>query len=216
MISASASPKAADPGPRPGSQRPPAPLRTSVRDLTDAALAGRAQSGDRDAFGELIRRHQAAVRRACRAVTGHEHDADDAAQDAFLSALDRIETYDPKRPFGPWLMRIATNAAIDLLRRRAVRKSELLDESLSAASQLPARDAEQAELRQRLAAALAALPERQRVAITLFDLEGYPHAEIAEVLGIPEGTVRSDVFHARRKLRESLGVYAPASDEKEE
>ena len=178
-------------------------------------LAGRAQSGDREAFGELIRRHQAAVRRACRAVTGNEHDADDAAQDAFLSALDRIETYDPTRPFGPWLMRIATNAGIDLLRRRAVRKVELLDESLAAASQSPARDAEQAELRQRLAAALAALPERQRVAIALFDLEGYPHAEIAEVLGIPEGTVRSDVFHARRKLRESLGVYAPAGDEEE-
>ena len=85
----------------------------------------------------------------------------------------------------------------------------------SPASQSPARDAEQAELRQRLSAALAALPERQRVAIALFDLEGYPHAEIAEVLGIPEGTVRSDVFHARRKLRESLGVYAPAGDEEE-
>ena len=179
-------------------------------------MAERARTGDRDAFGELIQRHQASVRRACRAVTGHEHDADDAAQDAFLSALDRIETYDPRRPFGPWLMRIATNAAIDLLRRRAVRKTDLLDESLTAASQSPARDAEQAELRQRLAAALAALPERQRVAVTLFDLEGYPHAEIAEVLGIPEGTVRSDVFHARRKLRESLGVYAPAQPEEEE
>lgn len=179
-------------------------------------MAERARTGDRDAFGELIRRHQASVRRACRAVTGHEHDADDAAQDAFLSALDRIETYDPRRPFGPWLMRIATNAAIDLLRRRAVRKTDLLDESLTAASQSPARDAEQAELRQRLAAALAALPERQRVAVSLFDLEGYPHAEIAEVLGIPEGTVRSDVFHARRKLRESLGVYAPAQPEEEE
>lgn len=153
------------------------------------------------------------MRRACRAVTGDEHDADDAAQDAFLSALDRIETYDPKRPFGPWLMRIATNAAIDLLRRRAVRRTELLDESLAAASGSPARDAEQAELRQRLAAALARLPERQRVAVTLFDLEGYAHAEIADILKIPEGTVRSDVFHARRKLRESLGVYAPASDE---
>lgn len=183
--------------------------------MSDAALAARASDGDRDAFGELVRRHQAAVRRACRAVTGHEHDADDAAQDAFLSALDRIETYDPKRPFGPWLMRIATNAAIDLLRRRAVRRADALDEALVAASASPARDAEQSELRRRLSVALAALPERQRIAVTLFDLEGYPHAEIADVLGIPEGTVRSDVFHARRKLRESLGVYAPVPDEEE-
>jgi len=184
--------------------------------MTDAALAARAAEGDRDAFGALVLRHQGAVRRACRAVTGDEHDADDAAQDAFLSALDRIETYDPKRPFGPWLMRIATNAAIDLLRRRAVRRTELLDEGLAAASGSPARDAEQAELKQRIGRALAGLPERQRVAVTLFDLEGYAHAEIAEVLGIPEGTVRSDVFHARRKLREALGVYAPASDDEKE
>ena len=61
--------------------------------------------------------------------------------------------------------------------------------------------------------ALAALPERQRAAVTLFDLEGYAHAEIAGILGVPEGTVRSDVFHARRRLRESLGLYDPARKE---
>jgi len=85
-------------------------------------LAVQATAGDRDAFGALVERHQAAVRRLTRAVTGDAHDADDAAQDAFLSALDRIETYDASRPFGPWLMRIATNASIDLVRRRTVRR----------------------------------------------------------------------------------------------
>ena len=89
---------------------------------SDAPLAVRAAAGDREAFGSLIERYQAAVRRLTRAVTADAHDADDAAQDAFLSALDRIETYDATRPFGPWLMRIATNAAIDLVRRRAVRR----------------------------------------------------------------------------------------------
>ncbi len=142
-------------------------------------------------------------------------EADDAAQEAFLSALDRLETYDRKRPFGPWLMRIASNAAIDLLRRRAVRRAEPLDEALTASSRSPARDAEHTELRAALSRALAALPERQRAAVTLFDLEGYAHAEIAEILGVPEGTVRSDVFHARRKLRESLGQYDPARIEEE-
>ena len=88
----------------------------------------RAAAGDRDAFGVLVQRYQAAVRRLTRAVTSDAHDADDAAQDAFLSALDRIETYDPSRPFGPWLMRIATNAAIDLVRRRTVRRADALDE----------------------------------------------------------------------------------------
>ena len=160
-------------------------------------------------------RHQSAVRRVCRAVTLDDHDADDAAQDAFLSALDRIETYDRSRPFGPWLMRIATNAAIDLLRRRNVRRTEVLDEALSGGTASPHRDAERGELKARVQQALATLPERQRIAVTLFDLEGYAHAEIAKVLGIPEGTVRSDVFHARRRLREALGVYAPAPDDEE-
>lgn len=184
--------------------------------MDDAALAGRAAAGDREAFGSLVQRHQAAVRRVARAVTLDDHDADDAAQDAFLSALDRIETYDRTRPFGPWLMRIATNSAIDLLRRRNVRRTEALDEALSGNTDSPARDAERAELKERVTRALAGLPERQRAAVTLFDLEGYAHAEIASVLGIPEGTVRSDVFHARRKLREALGEYAPARDDQEE
>jgi RNA polymerase sigma-70 factor (ECF subfamily) len=175
----------------------------------DAALALRAAAGDRDAFGALVQRHQAAVRRLTRAVTGDAHDADDAAQDAFLSALDRIETYDPSRPFGPWLMRIATNAAIDLVRRRAVRKADALDERAPSRGASPASDAEAAEVRAKLTAALASLPERQRVAVTLFDVEGYSHSEIAGVLRIPEGTVRSDVFHARRTLRVALEAFDP-------
>jgi RNA polymerase sigma-70 factor (ECF subfamily) len=149
------------------------------------------------------------VRRLTRAVTGDAHDADDSAQEAFLSALDRIETYDAARPFGPWLMRIAANAAIDLVRRRSVRRAEALDERAVAGGPSPATDAEAAEIRSRLAAALAALPERQRAAVTLFDVEGYSHAEIAAVLEIPEGTVRSDVFHARRALRIALADLDP-------
>lgn len=146
-------------------------------------------------------------------MTGDDHDADDAAQDAFLSALDRIETYDQRRPFGPWLMRVASNAAIDLLRRRKVRHAETIDDRVATGSPSPAVEAERAEIRARLQAALAQLPERQRIAITLFDLEGYPHAEIATVLGVPEGTVRSDVFHARRTLRTALRALRPGADD---
>ena len=160
-----------------------------------------------------MERYQLAVRRVTRAVTGDDHDADDAAQDAFLSALDRIETYDRSRPFGPWLMRIAQNAAIDLLRRRAVRHADPLDEAVTTQGRNPLQHAEAAEIRRALAGALAELPERQRVAITLFDIEGWPHADIAETLGVPEGTVRSDLFHARRRLREALGLFDPAQEE---
>jgi RNA polymerase sigma-70 factor (ECF subfamily) len=160
----------------------------------------------------LVSRHQASVRRVARAVTGDDHDADDAAQDAFLSALDRIETYDPSRPFGPWLMRIAANAAIDLLRRRAVRRADALHDAVPSPGRTPEAEAALAELRERIRVALAALPERQRIAVTLFDVEGYPHAEVAAILGIPEGTARSDVFHARRALRQALGLYDPAKE----
>jgi len=157
-------------------------------------------------------RYQQQVRRVTRSVTLDEHDADDAAQDAFLSALDRIETYDRKRPFGPWLIRIASNAAIDLLRRRTVRRADAIDESIAAKGRGPDRQAEDSELKDRLRSALGALSERQRMAVTLFDLEGYAHSEIAAILGIPEGTVRSDVFHARRKLREALGMFDPRQE----
>lgn len=200
--------------PRPTSPQRNHPLPRN-REETDAALADRAAAGDREAFGELVLRYQLQVRRVTRSVTLDEHDADDAAQDAFLSALDRIETYDRKRPFGPWLMRIASNAAIDLLRRRTVRKADAIDDSMAARGRGPDKLAEAAELNDRLRAALATLPERQRAAVTLFDLEGYAHAEIAAVLGVPEGTVRSDVFHARRKLREALGMFDPAQERRQ-
>ncbi len=173
----------------------------------------RAAAGDREAFGALVLRYQAAVRRVTRAVTGHTEDGDDAAQDAFLSALDRLETYDPTRPFGPWLMRIASNAAIDLVRRRAVRAALPLEPHVATGGRGPAGDAEAAEIRRELDAALAQLPRRQRAAVTLFDVEGYAHAEIATILGVPEGTVRSDVFHARRTLRKALRVYGPEPTE---
>jgi len=175
----------------------------------DAALVARAAAGDRESFGALVLRYQESVRRVARAVTGNVEDGDDAAQDAFLSALDRLETYDPSRPFGPWLMRIASNAAIDLVRRRTVRAALPLEPYVASTGPGPADETEAAEIRRELGAALAELPERQRAAVTLFDVEGYPHAEIAAILGVPEGTVRSDVFHARRTLRKVLRAYGP-------
>jgi RNA polymerase sigma-70 factor (ECF subfamily) len=173
--------------------------------VADAELARQAASGDGGAFGALVDRHAPAVRRAARALLGNEHDADDAAQDGLLAAWRAIDRYDPERPFRPWLMRIVLNAARDLQRRGVVRRTEAISPAVAAPGSGPERDTDRALIRDRVAAALAGLPERQRLAITMFDAEGYAHAEIAEVLGIPEGTVRSDVFHARRSLREKLG-----------
>ena len=173
--------------------------------VADAELARRAATGDGAAFGVLVDRHATAVRRAARALLGSEHDADDAAQDGLLAAWRAIDRYDPARPFRPWLMRIVLNAARDLQRRGVVRRTEPISPSEAASGAGPDRETDRALIREKVSQALATLPERQRLAVTMFDAEGYAHAEIAEVLGIPEGTVRSDVFHARRSLREKLG-----------
>jgi RNA polymerase sigma-70 factor, ECF subfamily len=190
-------------------QRPDGAARTR-RDADEAALAVRARSGDRDAFGELVERYADQARRVARAVLQDADDADDAAQDAFLAALVKLHQYDAQRPFGPWLMRIVSNAATDRRRRRTVRRAESLQEGLVAGGVRPDAVAERGALNDRLRAALAQLPPRRSLAVTLFDVEGYSHAEIAEMLGIPEGTVRSEVFHARRRLRTLLADWREA------
>lgn len=172
--------------------------------MKESALAIRAQEGDLDAFGELVERYAGQARRVARAVLGDPDDGDDAAQDAFLSALKHLHRFDTSRPFGPWLMRIVANAAADRRRRRKVRAAEELPESASGGEPGPDSETDRRAFLEAFRRALAELPERQRMAVTLFDVEGYSHAEIAEILGIPQGTVRSDVFHARRRLRTAL------------
>jgi len=173
----------------------------------EAALVARARAGDRAAFGVLVERYAAPARRVARAVLDDPDDADDAAQDALLAALVKLHQYDPRRPFGPWLMRIVSNAATDRRRRRSVRRAEPLDANATAGGPRPDVQTERRALGERLREALAELPERRRVAVVLFDVEGYSHAEIAEILGVAEGTVRSEVFHARRRLRVLLADW---------
>lgn len=176
-------------------------------DVTDAELAARAAHGDDNAFGQLVDRYAPAARRVARALLGSDADADDAAQEGFLSAWKAISRFDQSRPFRPWLMRIVLNAARDAGRRRGVRETDALSPDAADRRAGPDVEAGRALLRDRLREVLATLPERQRMAITMFDAEGYAHAEIAQVLGVPEGTVRSDVFHARRALRADLAPF---------
>ncbi|HXF95754.1 MAG TPA: sigma-70 family RNA polymerase sigma factor [Gemmatimonadales bacterium] len=189
--------------------QPGAPL-PRIAQQEEAELVRRSLAGDREAFGRLVERYAAQARRVARAVLRNPDDADDAAQDAFLAALTKLDRYDPGRPFGPWLMRIVANAATDRRRRRAVRQAEPLAAELVGGGRRPDAEAERAALGERLLEALAQLPERRRLAVVLFDVEGYPHAEIARILGVPEGTVRSEVFHARRRLRQLLADWKEA------
>src|SRR5437870_10515112 len=154
--------------------QPPEP-GARIPEEDEAALVARVRAGDRAAFGVLAERYAGVARRVARAVLGDPDDADDAAQDAFLSALVKLDQYDPRRPFGPWLMRIVANAATDRRRRRAVRQTEPLAPELAGGASHPDHDAELRVLGERLRVALAQLPERRRLAVVLFDVEGYSH-----------------------------------------
>jgi RNA polymerase sigma factor (sigma-70 family) len=172
--------------------------------VTDAELASRAASGDGEAFGTLVERHAARARRVARAALLEPHDADDAVQDALFSAWRAIDRFDPARPFGPWFLRIVVNAAADLRRRRSLRRTEEVPATAADPGSSPERDTDRALLREALDKALATLPERRRIALVLHDAEGYGHDEIATMLNVPVGTIRSDVFHARRAMRAAL------------
>ncbi|MGE5231374.1 MAG: RNA polymerase sigma factor [Deltaproteobacteria bacterium] len=175
--------------------------------MPDPDLVARLVAGDEEAFARLVAEHGPAARRLARLVLRDANDADDAVQDGLLAAWRAIARFDPRRPFRPWLMRIVLNAARDLRRRRTVRQTQVLAGDETSREVPPDRQAGRALLRARLQEALATLPERARVAVTLFDAEGYSHGEIAELLDVPEGTVRSDVFHARRNLRVLLAPF---------
>lgn len=192
-------------------QRSPPLVRKSP--VEDSELAALALAGDREAFGELVTRYAGQARRVARAILHDPADADDAAQDGFLAALRRLARYDPTRPFGPWLLRIVGNAAIDKRRRRRVRVVEQLSPALRSTEPAPSAVAERSAFWRAVEDALRQLPERQRLAVTLYDVEGYTHREIADILNIPVGTVRSDVFHGRRSLRAQLAPWKDAMEE---
>src|SRR5437870_13076762 len=139
----------------------------------EAALVARALAGDRAAFGVLAERYAAPARRVARAVLDDPDDADDAAQDALLAALVKLQQYDPRRPFGPWLMRIVANAATALRRRRTVRRAEPLDPNATAGGPRPDVRTEQRALAPPPRGALAELAARRRVPVVPFPRGGY-------------------------------------------
>ncbi len=176
-------------------------VTTPDRPDDEKALVLSAQRGELEAFSELVRRHQRRAYAVARAIVMTHEDAEDAVQDAFLHAYRALHRFLPDQAFGAWLHRIVANASLDITRRRKVRDADDLPETIAS----PFRDpAESDELRLRLRAALERLPERQRAVIVLHDVEGFKHSEIGKLLGIPEGTARSDLHYARSALRRLL------------
>jgi RNA polymerase sigma-70 factor (ECF subfamily) len=169
----------------------------------ERALVASAQRGDPAAFGGLVRMHQRRAYAVARAVVTTHEDAEDAVQEGFLHAYRALDRFRPDQAFGAWLHRIVANAALDITRRRKVRDADELTDTMASHFRDPG---EAADLKARLRQALARLSERQRSVIILHDVEGFRHGEIGDLLGIPEGTARSDLHHARRLLRQFLDV----------
>jgi RNA polymerase sigma-70 factor, ECF subfamily len=169
---------------------------------SDGDLAARASTGDRAALETLLERHVDRIHAVCRRILGNREDALDATQEAMIAVARGIDRFDRRAAFTTWLYRVATNAALDEGRRKA-RRPHPIDPPTEAASVTSPEDAVGARLD--VDAALGDLPEEFRVAVVLRDLCDLDYAEIADVLGVPAGTVRSRIARGRAALAEALG-----------
>ncbi|MBW7924173.1 MAG: RNA polymerase sigma factor [Burkholderiaceae bacterium] len=175
----------------------------------DAGLAARARNGDSKAFTELVSRHQDRVFRFVFRMIGSREEAMDITQDSFVKAWQAMPRWRPDAQFGTWLLQIARNAALDVLRRGKVVAFEPLDADLPVADPAPTPE-ERVEARSRVAsldAALRMLAPEHREVLLLREVEDLSYAEIAQALGVAEGTVKSRIARARAAL---LAVFAPA------
>lgn len=168
----------------------------------DAALARAAAVGDRGALEALLERHLDRIHAICRRILGHPEDARDATQEALISVARSIGRFDGRSAFTTWVYRVATNAALDEARRRSRRPvpSESAGET---AARGPGPDSVVDRLD--LDAALSRIPDEFRAAVVLRDVCDLDYAQIAEVLGIPGGTVRSRIARGRAALAGELG-----------
>lgn len=185
-------------------------IRTRYRDEPDVVLVAAAQRGERDALDVLLRRHHDRILAVCRRITSNPADAADAAQDALLAIARGIGRFDGTSAFTTWAYRVATNASLDELRRRNRRPVPADEEAFASpgsrmltgpTSTVSSHDV---DARVDIDRALAVLPPDWRAALVLRDLCGLDYAEIAEVLNIPGGTVRSRIARARAALEPVL------------
>jgi RNA polymerase sigma-70 factor, ECF subfamily len=183
----------------------PAPDLTSADETVVVALA---KSGDQRAFEELVRRRQSWLRNLLRRLCGDAHLADDLAQQAFLKAWRSLQTLKAHRAFGVWLRRMAVNAWLDHVRRREPLDASDANGEAAIEASSPAAAPSAAE-RIDLDRALAALAVPVRSCILLSYGEGMTHAEIAELMELPLGTVKSHISRGLEQMRRLLGAEGP-------
>ncbi|MCC6441990.1 MAG: sigma-70 family RNA polymerase sigma factor [Armatimonadetes bacterium] len=188
-------------------------------DPTDRFLVRRARQGDMAAYEKLVRRYQERIYSLVFRFVGNPEDAADLTQDTFVKAFQSLGSFQGNSSFYTWLYRIATNRALDFLRKRTPFPIESLsqeeftrqDEPASARRDHdPERVAEAHELQRLVEEAIESLPEKLRAAIVLHDLEGLSQEETARVQECSVGTIKSRIFRARAELRKRLRSYVEA------
>ena len=180
----------------------------SDNDENDASLVAQVRAGSRTAAGRLAERYLRGCRAIALGVLGDVAGAEDTSQEAFIYAIEHIDDCRNPERFGAWLRQIVRSTAKNQLRYRRVRLTEpLVDGMPDAELELPDKTAERSDLARGLLAALSTLQPERREVVLLHDLEGWTHAEIAERMEVPAGTVRSHLHHARRELRLLLAKF---------
>jgi RNA polymerase sigma-70 factor, ECF subfamily len=174
------------------------------KELDDSVLVEQTREGDRRAFSELVRRHQAVVYRSCYRILDDREDAKDASQEAFIRAYRKLDTFQGRSLFKTWILRLAMNVSLNERSRRELPRADV-----DLANTIPGPDAPEAEFVKTEAAArvhevLQLVRSDHRAAIVLRDLEGLTYRETAESLGIAEGTAKSWVHRGRERLKELL------------
>jgi RNA polymerase sigma-70 factor (ECF subfamily) len=186
-----------------GEERPV--TRSLDADPVESAAIERARGGDGDAFDLLVARWSRRVASLAWTLTGSADAAEEIAQETFVRAWRNIGRFRAAAAFGPWILRIATNLSVDHLRRARRFEPMLTASDAAAVMASPERQAIMSETAIRIGAAIDSLPGMQRIVAQLFLVEEYDHAEIAEMTGLTQGTVRSHLSIARAKLRQALG-----------
>jgi RNA polymerase sigma-70 factor (ECF subfamily) len=181
---------------------------TGPEQVSDADLLAAHVAGDPGAFEEIVRRHRDRLWAVAMRTTGDPEEASDALQDALISAYRRADQFRGDSAVTTWLHRIVVNASLDRLRRRAVRTALPLPDDNDALPGAvvadPVDHMDRREIQLVVTQALAELPEDQRAAVLLVDVEGWSVEDAARMLGCPEGTVKSRCFRGRAKLAKRL------------
>lgn len=194
------------------------PTADAPEGTSEADLVRHAQRGDLRAYDQLVQRYQERVYATIYHMTSNHEDANDLAQDTFIKAYHALKSFKGGSSFYTWLYRIAVNKTINFLKQRRHRTHMSLDDlDINAendpdmvafvSDKTPRREAALTELQEKLNEALQQLSESHRLVVTLHDVQGLPHEEIAEIMDCNVGTVRSRLFYARQQLQGLLSEY---------